>query len=122
MGVKQAVEKAMAAAEQARSQGIPCRTLGELIHNPSVVDDLAKRGIEAVQTPQQAKGSLLILRSHGVSPEVVRQAEQQARQVLDCTCPFVHKLHREVSEYSAQGAAVILVGDRDHPEVVGTAG
>ncbi len=122
MGVKQAVDKAMAAAEQARQQGIPCRTLGELIHNPSVVDDLAARGIQAVQTPQQAQGSLLILRSHGVSPQVAQQAREQAHEVLDCTCPFVHKLHREVSQYSAEGAPVILVGDKGHPEVVGTAG
>ena len=122
MGVKRAVERSVAAAQEAQAQGLTPYTLGELIHNPAVVGRLAEQGIRAVDTPEDAKDGLLILRSHGVSPEVARQAEAQAAQVLDCTCPFVKKLHTEVERFSAQGAPVILMGDPQHPEIIGTAG
>ncbi len=122
MGVNKAVEQALSAAQTAKASGIPCYTLGELIHNPLVVDELAEQGIQVIQDPKEAAGGLLILRSHGVSPHVQQQAEAYARQVIDCTCPFVKRLHQVVADYSKDGAPVILVGDAGHPEVVGTAG
>ena len=69
MGVQQAVERTLEAACEARETNLACFTLGELIHNPAVVSKLEKQGINAVDTPQEARGSMLILRSHGVSPE-----------------------------------------------------
>jgi 4-hydroxy-3-methylbut-2-enyl diphosphate reductase len=118
MGVSRAVEKAEAMARDR----IPSCTLGELIHNPEVIRRLAERGLEPIHDPAAAAGSRVLIRSHGVSPQVLRELEKAGDEVLDLTCPFVDKLHRIVEEGSRDGIPVILVGERDHPEVRGTAG
>ena len=118
MGVSRAVEKAEAMARD----GIPSCTLGELIHNPEVIRRLAERGLEPIRKPEEAAGRRVLIRSHGVSPQVLEQLKASGDQVLDLTCPFVDKLHRIVEEGSRNGTPVILVGERDHPEVRGTAG
>ncbi len=118
MGVRRAVEM----AEAAIGDGIPSCTLGELIHNPDVVRRLAERGLEPINRPEEAAGRRVLIRSHGVSPEVPEQLRSAGSEVLDLTCPFVEKLHRIVEEQSRDGTTVILVGEKDHPEVRGTAG
>ena len=118
MGVSRAVEKAEAMVRD----GIPSCTLGELIHNPEVIRDLAARGLEPIHDPAEAKGRRVLIRSHGVSPKVLQELEAAGDEILDLTCPFVDKLHRIVEEGSRDGTPVILVGERDHPEVQGTAG
>ena len=118
MGVRRAVEM----AEAATGDGIPSCSLGELIHNPEVVRRLAERGLETINSPEQAAGRRVLIRSHGVSPEVLEQLESAGSEILNLTCPFVEKLHRIVEESSQDGTAVILVGEKDHPEVRGTAG
>ena len=122
MGVQKAVERTMQAAGEAGDSALACYTLGELIHNPAVVSRLEKRGIKAVSSPDEARGALLILRSHGVTPALEEKARQSASRVVDCTCPFVRHLHKAVSQFSQNGAPVILIGDPTHPEVVGTSG
>ena len=118
MGVSRAVEKAEAMA----TDGIPSCTLGELIHNPEVIRRLAERGLEPISDPAEAHGRRVLIRSHGVSPQVLEELKAAGNKVLDLTCPFVDKLHRIVEEGSRDGTPVILVGERDHPEVRGTAG
>ena len=118
MGVKRAVEK----AEEAAEDGTPSCTLGELIHNPDVVRRLAERGLEPINSPEEAAGRRVLIRSHGVSPEVLEQLRSAGNEVMDLTCPFVDKLHRIVEESSRDGTPVILVGEENHPEVRGTAG
>ena len=118
MGVRRAVE----AAEQAAADGIPSCTLGELIHNPAVVNSLAQKGLQPVNEPSEAKGRRVLIRSHGVSPEVIRALRDAGCEILDLTCPFVTKLHRIVQDGTEDGTPVILVGEKEHPEVRGTAG
>ena len=118
MGVSRAVEKAEAMVRD----GIPSCTLGELIHNPEVIRHLAERGLEPIHDPAEAAGRRVLIRSHGVSPQVLQDLEKAGDEILDLTCPFVDKLHRIVEEGSRDGTPVILVGERDHPEVRGTAG
>ena len=118
MGVSRAVE----AAEAAATDGIPSCTLGELIHNPTVVRELAEKGLAPVRTPEEARGRRVLIRSHGVAPETLRRLQELGCEVMDLTCPFVARLHRIVQEGSAEGKPVILVGEREHPEVRGTAG
>ena len=118
MGVSRAVE----AAETAVGDGIPSCTLGELIHNPGVVQALKEKGLPPIQDPAEAGGRRVLIRSHGVSPEVLEALDKNGSPVLDLTCPFVARLHRIVAEGTADGSPVILVGERDHPEVKGTAG
>ena len=113
MGVSRAVEK----AEAMVLDGIPSCTLGELIHNPEVIRKLAERGLEPIHDPSEAAGRRVLIRSHGVSLQVLKDLEAAGDEVLDLTCPFVDKLHRIVEEGSRNGTPVILVGERDHPEV-----
>ena len=118
MGVSRAVE----AAEKAALDGIPSCTLGELIHNPSVVKELSRKGLAPISKPEEAEGRRVLIRSHGVSPLVIEQLQDLGCEVMDLTCPFVDRMHRIVSDGSKDGTPVILVGEREHPEVRGTAG
>ena len=118
MGVRRAVEMAESVAEQ----GVPSCTLGELIHNPQVVRQLAARGLEPIDRPEEAAGRRVLIRSHGVAPQTLEALRAAGTEVLDLTCPFVERLHQIVAEHSADGTPVILVGEREHPEVQGTAG
>lgn len=116
-GVRRAVEIAESAA--AKFGGV--KTLGELIHNEAVVEDLHKKGVCAVNSVEEAEGEALIIRSHGVPKSVNERAKRLCKAVFDATCPFVAKIHGIVSGLSADGA-LIIIGDKDHPEVVGIMG
>ena len=118
MGVRRAVEAAM---ELARS-GEPACTLGALIHNPQVVDMLSRQGVPPVASPEEAHGRRVLIRSHGVSPDVLDRLNELGCPVLDLTCPFVDRLHQIVRRETADGTPVVIVGEREHPEVQGTAG
>ena len=92
MGVRRAVEK----AEEAAGDGIPSCTQGELIHNPETVRRLAAKGLDVIHSPQEAAGRRVLIRSHGVSPDVLEQFRLAGSEILDLTCPFVDRLHRIV--------------------------
>ncbi len=118
MGVRRAVK----AAEKVAVSGVPSCTLGELIHNPQVVQMLAEQGVPAVSSPEEAAGRQVLVRSHGVSPQVLQNLAELGCPVLDLTCPFVDRLHRIVAEGTEDGTPVIMVGEKEHPEVKGTCG
>ena len=118
-GVRRAVDKAFACADEQ----LPCVTLGPLIHNPQEVERLESAGVRSVDSLDQVQsGQTVIIRSHGVTPQVYAQCEAQGIPVIDCTCPHVAHIHQLVREYSEDGDAVIIVGEPDHPEIVGIAG
>jgi len=118
MGVRRAVDGAVNAARE----GKQIVSYGELAHNPEVIERLASIGVSVIHQAREAKGRVVLIRSHGVSPDVTRQLEETADEVIDLTCPFVARLHDFVDRYSADGSPVILVGQSDHPEVTGTIG
>ena len=118
MGVRRAVEM----AESASRDGIPSCTLGDLIHNPAVVARLQAEGLAAIRTPEEAAGKRVLIRSHGVSRRVMEALSAAGSEVMDLTCPFVSRMHRIVEETSKGGVPVILVGEKEHPEVQGAAG
>ena len=97
MGVRRAVMEAMKAA----STGEDIVTFGQLVHNPEVIDRLSQTGVPAVDTVAQATGKTVIIRSHGVSPEVLVALRKVAGGIIDLTCPFVNRLHDTVAAYSA---------------------
>ena len=118
-GVRRAVLKAFECAEKQ----LPCVTLGPLIHNPQEVERLRQAGIRSVETLDEvAPGETVIIRSHGVTPDVYRTCEARGIPVIDATCPHVAHIHQLVQQYSEHGDAVVIVGEADHPEVVGIAG
>ncbi len=118
-GVKRAVDAVYALLDE----GETVCTLGPIIHNPQMVETLAKRGVVIVNTPDETvDGTTLVIRSHGVPKTVYDAIESQGITCHDATCPFVAKIHRIVSEQSANGAVVLIAGDAGHPEVIGIRG
>ena len=118
-GVRRAVDKAFAGAKE----GLPCVTLGPLIHKPQEVARLESAGVRSVDSLDEVQpGQTVIIRSHGVTPGVYDACRARGIEVIDCTCPHVSHIHQLVRAYSEQGDAVIIVGEADHPEVVGIAG
>ncbi len=115
------VERAIALAEQAAERYGDICTLGELIHNERAVAELERKGVRSVVNVSESKGKPLIIRSHGVSRIVEAEARKHASEVIDATCPFVKKIHNIVSELPEKAKAIIL-GDSDHPEVIGIMG
>jgi 4-hydroxy-3-methylbut-2-enyl diphosphate reductase len=116
-GVRRAIDAAQAAAQ--KSGGVS--TLGELIHNDFVLDELRAQGIVAVNEPEAVKeGGTVVIRSHGVSADVYKRCVN--RNVVDATCPFVEKIHDIVKEHSKLGYTIAIAGKPDHPEVIGING
>ena len=119
------VEKAVNTVyEEAKNENEIVYTLGPIIHNEEVVKDMKKRGVEAVKIEDLAslqKGTVII-RSHGVSRDVYNFVKQSGHRVVDATCPFVKKIHAIVSVQSGKGKTVVIIGNPDHPEVMGIKG
>lgn len=114
-GVERALRLTLDAAAEAQK---PINTLGPLIHNPSVVADLHEKGVGVVSEASEAPEGTVILRSHGV-PKVVRdQLSSLPVTVVDATCPFVTSAQDKAASLAEAGYYVIILGDRDHPEVL----
>ncbi len=116
-GVERALRMVEEAADRASGR---VHTLGPLIHNPRVVADLAARGVDAVDAPEDAAGDVLLLRTHGTVPEEEARARELCSGVLDATCPFVKKVHQAAERLCAEGYRVVVVGEAGHPEVEAT--
>ena len=94
-------------------------TLGPIIHNTDVVEDLRSNGASPVELDEVKQGQTVIIRSHGVGLDVYQKLEQIGARIVDATCPFVARIHKIAAEKSAEGCAVLVAGDGEHPEVVG---
>ncbi len=117
------VERALRTTEEALEGAVgPVASLGPIIHNPTVVKQLEERGVAVVDDADQATGGTLIVRTHGVPPGVVQRARERHLQVVDATCPFVAVAQRKAESLKEAGYAVVILGERDHPEVVGLQG
>ena len=122
-GVSNAVKLAFEIARSPEYEGRRVVTFGPLIHNESVIGELRDAGVGVIESAEEAKpGDCVIIRAHGVSPEVVAALEARGAEVRDATCPFVGKIHRLVSEESAKGRKIIIIDDAEHPEVKGING
>lgn len=116
-GVRQAIETAERAAEESSEE---IYSVGSLIHNERVTGDLEKKGVKAIDSIEEAEdGSKVIIRSHGEGRAFYERAAEKELRLIDTTCPFVAKIHKLVNDTDKQ---VLIVGDRDHPEVMGTFG
>ena len=100
----------------------PTCTLGELIHNRQVVEELAKEGVSVIERPEDAPaGTAVVIRSHGVGPQVYNTLRTQGSPVIDATCPFVKRIHQIAAEVPEDGL-LLLAGRREHPEAQGILG
>lgn len=119
------VEMAIETVERAlQKHGAPLYVFHEIVHNQHVVSDFKQKGVVFVnsiaEVPARAN---VIFSAHGVSPAIWRAAkEKELRWIIDATCPLVDKVHREVRKFVAQDYWIILVGHRNHDEIVGTSG
>jgi len=116
-GVKRALQLAL--ATESKKSNHTC-TWGELIHNPEVTRKLEVKGIKVVNSVAQLKtGDTVIIRSHGVSPEVYQKLRKKRIKIIDATCPIVKKIQQTVEKLSRQTGEMIIVGNRNHPEIQG---
>lgn len=116
-GVKRALDMAERTVQNSATV-----SLGPLIHNQQVVDRMEQQGVRVVDAVEEAQtGDTMIVRSHGVPPEIYQIAQEKGIEVVDATCPFVQKAQRLAAEASLEGQ-VIVVGDKHHPEVQGILG
>ena len=119
-GVTRAVQSLEDAVEQF---GTPIYVYHEIVHNTWIVEDFRRKGVIFVDTVDEVpKGSRLMFSAHGVSPEIREIAKKRSLKTIDATCPLVKKVHDCAFDYALKGYKVILIGHRDHDEVVGVVG
>lgn len=103
--------------------GPPVYVRKEIVHNKHVVDELRQAGAIFVEELDEVPvGARAIFSAHGVAPEVRRQAKERRLDVIDATCPLVTKVHLEAVRFARKGYSIVLIGHKDHDEVIGTLG
>ncbi|NLX05067.1 MAG: 4-hydroxy-3-methylbut-2-enyl diphosphate reductase [Phycisphaerae bacterium] len=118
-GVRRAVQKALESLDEYGT----VYSLGHLIHNRQVVDDLIRRGLKVVEDIADVpEHSAVLIRSHGVSPAVLQRAKERRLTVIDATCGLVRRAQELVARLSREGYHVVVIGDANHPEVRGLIG
>jgi 4-hydroxy-3-methylbut-2-enyl diphosphate reductase len=116
------VRRAIDILERASRKLGPLQTLGPIVHNQQVVDKLAGSGVTVAESLDQLAGDTVAISSHGVSPEVLEQAEARGLHIVDTTCPFVRRAQNATKRLTKAGFFVIVFGDQDHREVQGVLG
>src|SRR5919197_752524 len=117
------VERAVEMVEGALGEGARVRTLGPLIHNTQEIQRLEAEGVRTINAPGEVtEGETAVIRAHGVTPEVQRELEERAERVIDATCPFVTKVQKLAERAALAGRDVVVVGNPDHPEMIGVKG
>ena len=110
-GVKRAIKIARANADG------KCCTLGPIIHNPQMVEKLRAEGVDAAESLSEIDEGTVIIRSHGVGPKVYEEIKAKGLKIVDATCPHVKKAQLSARELVNQGYDVVIVGEKNHPEV-----
>ena len=117
------VDRAVKMVYNELEQNTKVATLGPIIHNQDVVNDMKAKGARVIENVSELEpDETVVIRSHGVGMDVYEQIAQKGNRMLDATCPFVSKIHKIVAEKSAEGYLVLIAGDIDHPEVQGIIG
>lgn len=118
-GVREAIDK----AKEAAAAGKRTHTLGQVVHNEGVIAALQAQGIETVDSLDQVtEGAAVVIRAHGVRPDVLRHAEERGLDVIDGTCTWVIQEQHEITRLVEDGYVIVLLGTPRHPEVVGLLG
>lgn len=117
-GVRRAIEM----AEQAVASGEKVFSLGPLIHNPQVIERLRKAGLEPVEDVSELPPGKVIIRSHGVHPDILETLAAGSFETIDATCPLVKKAQQAAELLNREGYTVLILGEPNHPEVKGLLG
>ena len=119
-GVKRALQLAR---KTGKKPGQRIFSWGEIIHNPGVIADLRRDGIQVATSIRQLQpGDTVIIRSHGVSPAIYRALKRKKVKLVDATCPIVKKIQQTVERLSRRSGEIIIVGNKNHPEIQGLLG
>ncbi len=122
-GVQRAVDTVYKQIEENSAEKI--YTYGPIIHNEEVIKDMEKKGVEVILSEEelkQIKSGIVIIRSHGVPKRICDLLDESGVRYVDATCPFVKKIHKIVEEKSRDGYHIVIIGNREHPEVMGIEG
>jgi 4-hydroxy-3-methylbut-2-enyl diphosphate reductase len=117
-GVREAIDK----AKESAAAGKATHTLGQVVHNEGVIQQLTQLGVESVDTLDDVDSAAVVIRAHGVRPEVFERAEARGLDVIDGTCTWVIQEQRQLRELVDEGYTIVLLGTPKHPEVVGLLG
>ncbi len=115
-GVKRAINIAEESLKNSKNKK-NIYSLGSIIHNPQVVDDLSKKGLKVIKSLKGIDRGTVIISSHGVSSEVIHKIREKKLKVIDATCPFVKQAHNIVKKLKSEGYRILIIGDKQHPEV-----
>ncbi|MEE5993569.1 MAG: bifunctional 4-hydroxy-3-methylbut-2-enyl diphosphate reductase/30S ribosomal protein S1 [Oscillospiraceae bacterium] len=117
------VDRAVQMVYQALKEGKHVATLGSIIHNKDVVNDMIAKGVRIIEDVSELQeGEYVVIRSHGVEKKVYDEIEKKGNPIIDATCPFVARIHKIAEEKTAEGYTVLIAGDETHPEVRGIVG
>ncbi len=119
MGVRRAMELVLTEANRRKD---PLYTYGPLIHNHQVLDLLASKRVQSIETLENVKSGTIVIRAHGIPPATRKQIKETGLNVIDATCPKVAKVQALIRYHSKKGASTIIVGNQDHAEVIGLMG
>jgi len=119
-GVERAIEMVLEAAGENEEMNV--YTLGPLIHNPQVVKKLEAKNVKVASSLAEIDSGIVIIRSHGVAPEVIEEAREKNLTIIDATCPFVKNAQKYAKQLVDEGYQTFIYGDEDHPEVQGIYG
>ena len=116
-GVRRALSMISEAAARARG---PIYSMGPVIHNPQTVDRLKEElGIDVIESVDDISCGTVVVRTHGVGPDLIEEAVGKGIDILDATCPFVSKIQEFAKMLTGQGYRLFIIGERNHPEVLG---
>ncbi len=114
------VERALRMTDEAvKNQKVPIFTLGPIIHNPQVVESFKALGVNPVMNLDKTEKGTIVVRTHGVDPLIIEQADQKGLSIVDATCPFVANAQQRAAELVEGGYTLIIIGEKEHPEVIG---
>ena len=123
MGVRRAVDIVLKIAQHETSRRI--YTYGPLIHNPQTIELLKSRGVVPIKNIEEIrdrKNAILIIRAHGIAPAERKKIKESGVKIIDATCPKVGYVQSIIKKHAALDYTVVIVGDKDHPEVDGLLG
>ncbi len=116
------VKRALKRVRQQAADGGGIETLGAVVHNQDVLDELAREGITAVGTAEAVRGPVVVTSAHGVSPETLAALTTRGLEIVDTTCPFVRRAQKTARKMARAGFYVVVYGEAEHPEVKGILG
>ncbi|MDO4283136.1 MAG: 4-hydroxy-3-methylbut-2-enyl diphosphate reductase [Clostridia bacterium] len=115
------IKNAVSSTEKILNEYNKVACLGELLHNEAVLNQLKANGLEIIDTIEEGKKyHKVVLRAHGVTKDIYKKAKKMDIDIYDNTCPKVKVIHHYLEEYNKRNYSVIIIGEKEHPEVIGT--